>query len=68
MSLDPDCWDIRESFRRAGHQGVDVDPLNVVCFRYRGALEDEDALNALNEKILVAIQERGIAAPCSRMR
>jgi aromatic-L-amino-acid/L-tryptophan decarboxylase len=40
-------------------------PLNVVCFRYRGALGDEDALNALNEKILVALQERGIAAPSS---
>jgi aromatic-L-amino-acid/L-tryptophan decarboxylase len=40
-------------------------PLNIVCFRYRGSLQDEAALNALNETILVALQERGIAAPSS---
>ena len=42
-------------------------PLNVVNFRYRGkGLSDADAvLEELNPRILVALQERGIAAPSS---
>lgn len=40
-------------------------PLNVVNFRYRAAGLDGEALNALNARILVALQERGIAAPSS---
>ncbi len=40
-------------------------PLNVVNFRYRKAGLDEAALNALNARILIALQERGIAAPSS---
>ncbi|HSP17127.1 MAG TPA: pyridoxal-dependent decarboxylase [Thermoanaerobaculia bacterium] len=40
-------------------------PLNIVCFRYRGSFRDDGVLNALNEEILVALQERGIAAPSS---
>jgi aromatic-L-amino-acid/L-tryptophan decarboxylase len=37
--------------------------LNVVCFRYRGRSIPADALNALNEEILVRLQEEGIAVP-----
>ena len=40
-------------------------PLNVVNFRYRAKGLDEEASNALNARILVALQERGIAAPSS---
>jgi aromatic-L-amino-acid/L-tryptophan decarboxylase len=40
-------------------------PLNVVNFRYRIAGLDDPALNALNERILIALQERGIAVPSS---
>jgi aromatic-L-amino-acid decarboxylase len=40
-------------------------PLNAVNFRYRRAGLDEPALDALNARILVALQERGIAAPSS---
>ncbi|HEY3858553.1 MAG TPA: aminotransferase class V-fold PLP-dependent enzyme [Gammaproteobacteria bacterium] len=40
-------------------------PLNVVNFRYRRAGLDEKTLNYLNARILVALQERGIAAPSS---
>ena len=40
-------------------------PLNVVNFRYRRAGLDEAALNELNARILIALQERGIAAPSS---
>jgi aromatic-L-amino-acid/L-tryptophan decarboxylase len=36
--------------------------LNIVCFRYRGALGDAD-LDALNQTLLVELQERGIAVP-----
>ena len=36
-------------------------PLNIVCFRYRDAPEDE--LDRLNAEIVVELQERGIAAP-----
>jgi glutamate/tyrosine decarboxylase-like PLP-dependent enzyme len=41
-------------------------PLNVVCFRYvggAGAAPDEPGLNALNEEVLLRVQERGIAVP-----
>jgi glutamate/tyrosine decarboxylase-like PLP-dependent enzyme len=37
--------------------------LNVVCFRYIKPGLDDAALDALNKKILVEIQEQGIAAP-----
>ncbi|MFI4967485.1 MAG: pyridoxal phosphate-dependent decarboxylase family protein [Gammaproteobacteria bacterium] len=40
-------------------------PLNVVNFRYRAKGLDEAALNDLNARILIALQERGIAAPSS---
>lgn len=40
-------------------------PLNVVCFRYRAGTLDESALNALNEELLLRLQERGIAVPSS---
>ncbi len=43
-------------------------PLNVVCFRYRGRPDaashlDGAALDAINQKILVDLQEEGIAVP-----
>lgn len=38
-------------------------PLNVVCFRYAPAGAGADRLDALNEEILLRIQERGIAVP-----
>jgi glutamate/tyrosine decarboxylase-like PLP-dependent enzyme len=44
-------------------------PLNVVCFRYRGrpggpgGALDEPALDRINEKILVDLQEEGVAVP-----
>jgi glutamate/tyrosine decarboxylase-like PLP-dependent enzyme len=38
--------------------------LNVVCFRYTGSGEaDDDTLDALNRRILVEMQESGLAAP-----
>lgn len=39
--------------------------LNVVCFRYRGGTGDPDGLNAMNQEILMRIQERGTAVPSS---
>jgi aromatic-L-amino-acid decarboxylase len=38
-------------------------PLNVVCFRYRGDLEDEAILKNVNQEILIRLQESGVAAP-----
>ena len=38
-------------------------PLNVVCFRYAAPGIDEDALNAMNQEILLRIQESGLAVP-----
>jgi aromatic-L-amino-acid decarboxylase len=39
-------------------------PLNIVNFRYKPAgTSDDAALNALNRRILVELQERGIAVP-----
>jgi glutamate/tyrosine decarboxylase-like PLP-dependent enzyme len=40
-------------------------PHNIVNFRYRGALVDEQALNELNAELLMRLQEKGIAAPSS---
>lgn len=37
--------------------------LNIVCFRYAPSGMDDAALNALNEEILLQIQEQGIAVP-----
>ncbi len=38
-------------------------PLNVVCFRYAAPGLDGAALNALNQEILLRIQESGLAVP-----
>ncbi|HEV8305002.1 MAG TPA: pyridoxal-dependent decarboxylase [Gemmatimonadales bacterium] len=38
-------------------------PLNVVCFRYGIPGKDDAALNALNQEILLRIQESGLAVP-----
>jgi glutamate/tyrosine decarboxylase-like PLP-dependent enzyme len=40
-------------------------PLNVVCYRYSRPGLDDGALDALNARILVELQERGIAVPSS---
>ena len=45
-------------------------PLNIVCFRFNPANRpslDDDALNDLNQEILLRMQERGIAVPSSTM-
>ena len=39
--------------------------LNIVCFRFRGGLDDETTLNAVNKEIVLRMQEAGIAAPSS---
>ena len=38
-------------------------PLNVVCFRYTAPGLDNTALNAVNQEILLRIQESGLAVP-----
>ena len=38
-------------------------PLNVVCFRYAAPGVAEDALNAVNQEILLRVQESGLAVP-----
>jgi glutamate/tyrosine decarboxylase-like PLP-dependent enzyme len=40
-------------------------PLNIVCFRFRGGIDDEGTLTALNKEILLRLQESGAAAPSS---
>jgi aromatic-L-amino-acid decarboxylase len=37
--------------------------LNIVCFRYNPGHLDEARLNALNQELLIRLQERGIAVP-----
>lgn len=39
--------------------------LNVVCFRFKGGIENEARLNAINKEILLRVQESGVAAPSS---
>jgi glutamate/tyrosine decarboxylase-like PLP-dependent enzyme len=38
-------------------------PLNVVCYRFVAPGLDEQALNALNEELLIELQEQGVAVP-----
>ena len=38
-------------------------PLNIVCFRYRGALTDPAAIDTLNKELLLRLHEGGLAAP-----
>ena len=40
-------------------------PLNVVCFRFTAPGLDGAALDAVNQEILIRVQERGIAVPSS---
>jgi glutamate/tyrosine decarboxylase-like PLP-dependent enzyme len=65
---------IRQNVEQARHleRLVDASPdlellapvtLNIVCFRYCGALRDEAALDALNRELLMQLHERGIAVP-----
>ena len=67
---------IRQNVEQARHlerlveQSPDLEllapvPLNIVCFRYRGALRDEAAIDALNRELLMQVHERGIAVPSS---
>jgi aromatic-L-amino-acid/L-tryptophan decarboxylase len=38
-------------------------PLNIVCFRYAPAGVPDAELNALNEEVLLRVQESGVAVP-----
>ena len=38
-------------------------PLNIVCFRFKSDELDDEALNRLNQEILIQLHEKGIAAP-----
>ena len=38
-------------------------PLNIVCFRYNDGHLDEEALNRLNQELLVRLHESGVAVP-----
>ena len=38
-------------------------PLNIVCFRFIADGLDDEALNQLNQEILIQLHEKGIAAP-----
>ncbi len=38
-------------------------PLNIVCFRFQATGLDEEALNRLNQEILIQLHETGVAAP-----
>jgi len=38
-------------------------PLNLLCFRYKGNLSDEEKLNSLNKELLFQLHESGVALP-----
>ena len=40
-------------------------PLNIVCFRFKAARLSEEALDRLNQDLLVELQENGVAVPTS---
>lgn len=65
--IEQNVADIRYLVDQIGQSGelelLAPSPLNIACFRYvRSGLTD-DALNMLNQEILLQIQERGIAIP-----
>ena len=41
--------------------------LNVACFRYTGGIRDDTRLNAINNELLLRLQESGVASPSSTM-
>ena len=41
--------------------------LNIVCFRYKGGVGSEEALDALNRELLLRLHEGGVAAPSYAM-
>jgi glutamate/tyrosine decarboxylase-like PLP-dependent enzyme len=54
--------------RIAGHSDLELlapAPLNIVCFRYAPADTPEADLNAVNQELLLRLQEEGIAVPSS---
>jgi glutamate/tyrosine decarboxylase-like PLP-dependent enzyme len=38
-------------------------PLNIVCFRFKAAGLDDEALNRFNQELLIRLHESGVAAP-----
>lgn len=42
-------------------------PLNIVCFRFKDGIENEDTLTAVNSEILLRLQETGAASPSSTL-
>ena len=38
-------------------------PLNILCFRYKGNVNDNEQLNALNKELLFQLHESGVALP-----
>jgi aromatic-L-amino-acid decarboxylase len=38
-------------------------PLNILCFRYRGNIQNNEVLNALNKELLLQLHESGVALP-----
>jgi glutamate/tyrosine decarboxylase-like PLP-dependent enzyme len=40
-------------------------PLNIVCLRFKGRIEDETRLTAINKEIVLRLQESGAASPSS---
>jgi glutamate/tyrosine decarboxylase-like PLP-dependent enzyme len=72
MTLGLDRWaaTFEKNVEQADHLGrlVDAHPdlerlaptgLNILCFRFRGGLAEGDRLNAVNERIVVELQETG---------
>jgi aromatic-L-amino-acid decarboxylase len=41
--------------------------LNIVCFRFEGGLEDETQLDAINNELLLRLQESGVAVLSSTL-
>lgn len=46
-----------------GAELLNTPSLNIVCFRFRPAGWDEPAVDLLNEDVIVALQESGVAVP-----
>ena len=74
----PTIWRARRVAWQQGHRGHAISGptchaafahskhLNIICFRYRGAVQ-ADRLNRLNSEIVIRLQEAGRVAPSSTM-
>lgn len=63
QNVDQAAWLAQRVDREPRLERLAPAPLNIVCFRFTAPGMSDESLNALNQEVLIRLQERGIAAP-----